>query len=137
MVSQILIFTVGTDAKFGTIANVFILLADVIGFASNRFKNSFKKDVLSALEESNTSTELIAKKDLEHLPLPVKKHLNYVGVIGKFKVNNIKIVFEGEMRDKGKDWFSFTSEQYNFFENPTRLFFMKAKVRGLPTNGYH
>jgi len=46
-------------------------------------------------------------------------------------------MFEGEMRDKGKDWFRFTSEQYNFFDSPTRLFFMKAKVSGLPTHGYH
>ena len=39
----------------------------------------------------------------------------------------MKIVFDGEMRDKGKDYFKFNSVQYNFFEDPTRLFFMKIK----------
>jgi len=41
------------------------------------------------------------------------------------------------MRDRGKDWFKFTSQQFNFLEDPARLFFMKAKVMGLPTHGYH
>ncbi len=41
------------------------------------------------------------------------------------------------MREKGKPWFPFTSEQHNFFEHPSRLFFMKARFKGLPTYGYH
>ena len=41
------------------------------------------------------------------------------------------------MRDKGKDWFKFTAVQYNFFDEPTRLFFMKAKMYGVPVPGYH
>jgi hypothetical protein len=41
------------------------------------------------------------------------------------------------MREKGNDWFKFTSEQFNFIDSPTRLFFMKAKVKGLSTHGYH
>lgn len=137
IVSQILIFMVWTDVKYGTIANVVILVAVVIGWASINFENSYKKDVRAALEVTTTSNGLVTENDLKPLPEPVQNYLRYVGVVGKPKVNNVKIVFEGEMRDRGKDWFKFTSEQFNFFEDPTRLFFMKAKVRGLPTHGYH
>jgi hypothetical protein len=49
----------------------------------------------------------------------------------------MRVVFEGEMREKGKDYFPFTSEQYNFFDEPTRLFFMKAKINGMLVPGYH
>jgi hypothetical protein len=49
----------------------------------------------------------------------------------------MRIVFDGEMREKGKDWFKFRSEQFNFFEDPTRLFFMKAKLFGVTVPGYH
>src|SRR5680860_946202 len=35
LVSQILIFIAWKDAKFGTIANIIILVAAIIGFASN------------------------------------------------------------------------------------------------------
>jgi hypothetical protein len=31
----------------------------------------------------------------------------------------------------------FASEQYNFMDNPTRLFFMKATMNRLPVAGYH
>ena len=83
------------------------------------------------------SPDILKDKDLESLPECVQNYLRYVGALGKPKVYNMKIVFTGEMRDKGKDWFKFTSEQYNFFGSPTRLFFMKAQVMGLPTYGYH
>jgi len=137
IVSQILIFTVWTDAKYGTIANVIILVAAVIGWASINFENSYEKDVRAAMQATAISDELVTEKDLVPLPELVQNYLRYVGVVGKPKIYNVKIEFEGEMRGRDKDWFKFTSEQYNFFDSPTRLFFMKAKVKGLPTNGYH
>lgn len=137
IISQTLIFTVWKDAKFGTIANAVLLTVAIITFATNHFENSFKKDVALAIEQSKVSTKIITEKDLKHLPAVVQKYLRYVGIVGKPKLENFKIIFEGEMRDKGKDWFQFTSEQFNFIENPTRLFFMKAKVKGIPTSGYH
>ena len=51
----------------------------------------------------------------------------------------MRVEFEGEMRDKEKDYFPFHSVQYNFFEEPTRLFFMKARMKGMtvvPTRVY-
>lgn len=137
IVSQILIFTVWSDAKYGTVANVIILVAAVIGWASINFENSYEKDIRATMEAMVISNELITENDLEPLPELVQNYLRYFGVVGKPKIYNVKIEFEGEMRDKGKDWFKFTSEQYNFFDSPTRLFFMKAKVKGLPTSGYH
>lgn len=83
------------------------------------------------------ATDLLTEADLQHLPQPVQRYLKYVGVLSKPKVKNVCIVFEGEMREKGKDWFPFTTVQYNFFEEPTRLFFMKAKMFGTTVSGYH
>lgn len=137
MLSQILILTVWSDAKFGTFINIIILITAIIVFARQNFENSYKKDVAFAMEKTDFHTDTVTEKDLVSLPEPVKKYLRYVGAVGKPKVDNVKIVFEGEMREKDKDWFAFTSEQYNFFEEPTRLFFMKAKIKGLSTYGYH
>jgi hypothetical protein len=89
------------------------------------------------MEKMTGSNTLVTENDLAEIPLPVQNYLRYVGVVGKPKVRNVKIVFEGEMRDRGQDWFKFTSEQYSFFDDPARLFFMKAKVKGLATSGYH
>ncbi|NND08491.1 MAG: hypothetical protein HKN87_19090 [Saprospiraceae bacterium] len=136
--SQVLIFLFWQDAKFGTIANIIILILATIGAAEIIFENSFMKDVAQAMDiDPPAHDERITDEDLSGLPIPVRKYLEYTGVVGKPKVRNVKIVFEGQMRKKGKDWFNFTSEQYNFTSDPTRLFFMKAKISGIPTTGYH
>jgi hypothetical protein len=58
-------------------------------------------------------SEVISEKDLELLPMPVQRYLRYTGVVNKPKVTSVRILFEGEMQSKDKDWFPFTTEQYN------------------------
>lgn len=135
--SQILIFSVWADAKYGIIANVIILCAAIVGLGNIKFEKKFKADVISGKTTTTAVNEVLTETDLGTLPTCVQKYLKYVGVVGKPKVYNMKIVFEGQMRERGKDWFHFSSVQYNFFGSPTRLFFMKAKVNGIPTSGYH
>lgn len=138
VLSQIIIFYFWQDAKFGTIANSIILVATIIGYGNWAFERSFQKDVAQGLLSNTISKhELITIEDLAHLPENVKQYLHYVGIVGKPKVKNVQITFEGEMRSKGEEWFSFTSQQYNFFDKPSRFFFIKAKVKGIHTTGYH
>lgn len=138
VISQVLIFTSWTDAKFGTIANMVIIVAAILSWGSIRFESTWKKDVKENLQRTNTlKTDLLTEIDLAHLPEPVQRYLNYAGVLNKPKVKNIRLVFDGEMREKGKDFFPFTSKQYNFFDEPTRLFFMKATMKGIAVPGYH
>lgn len=138
LVSQALIFTVWQDAKFGTIPNLIIIIVAVLSVGINNFENTFHQDVRKNIIRTNRlSTELLTESDLQPLPESVQRYLRYVDVLNKPKVKNIRIVFEGEMRAKGKDFFPFVSEQYSFFDNPTRLFFMKAQMFGLIVPGYH
>jgi len=46
---------------------------------------------------------LTTAKDLEHFPIIVQKYLKYVGVIGKERVYNLKISFEGKIRSNPID----------------------------------
>lgn len=113
---------------------IFLLLA--WGFW--RFEQEYRRDVKEALQQNKVkASDLVTEKDLDHLPAPVQRYLRYVGVVNQPKVKNVRIVFKGQMREKGKDWFPFRSEQYNGFEQYTRLFFMKAKMFGLTVPGYH
>ena len=138
ILSQVLIILFWQDTKFGTIANIIILFAVIAGYGFWSFENLFNNDVVASLETSSKiEKNQLTEKDIEHLPLPVQKYLKYAGVINKEKVYYVKIVFDVEMREKGKDWFKATSIQYNFFDEPTRLFFMKAKMFGLTVPGYH
>jgi hypothetical protein len=138
ILSQLLILMVWKDAKFGTVANVIILVVAIACNAAKHFEVRFKNDVLLNLQRSNRiHTDILTEADLTSLPSPVKQYLRYCGVVNKPKVKNARIVFEGEMRDRGKKWFPFRSVQYNFFDEPARLFFMKAKLFGFTVPGYH
>jgi hypothetical protein len=83
------------------------------------------------------TTDLLTEKDLQHLPAIVRKYIVHSDAILQPKVKSFSVVFEGEMRDKGKDWFSFRSEQYNTIQPASRQFFMKAKMFGITIPGYH
>jgi len=110
IISQILIITVWKDARFGTIANVIILIVAIAGWASQNFETHFRSDVKANLPRTNSiQTDLLTEADIQSLPLPVQKYIRYCNVVNKPKVKNIKIVFDGEMREKGKDWFTFRS----------------------------
>ncbi len=138
VISQLLIITVWKDAKFGTIANGLILIVAIAGWATQNFETRYINDVKANLLRTNTiQPDLLTEGDMQQLPLPVQKYLRYCGVVNKPKVKNFRIVFDGEMRDKGKAYFPFRSVQYNFFDEPTRLFFMKAKMFGIMVPAYH
>ena len=138
LVSQALILTVWQDAKFGTIVNVLVFVVALLGFTNWGFENRFNEDVRESVNRTkSTDNPILTETDLAHLPPLVQTYLRYVGVVNKPKVKNFKLTFDGEMREKDKDFFQFTSVQYNFFDEPTRLFFMKAQMFGVTVLGYH
>lgn len=138
IISQILIISVWKDAKFGTVANVVILVLTIPVWSAQRFESRFRTDVNELLARQNSVTdELLTESDIQHLPQPVQKYLRITGSINKPKIRNVRLVFNGEMRGKGKDWFPFRSVQYNYFDEPARLFFMRAKMMRMPVLGYH
>lgn len=138
IISQVLIFAVWSDAKYGTVANIIVLVALILSWGSLRFEHTYQVDVEESLQRSEIfSVEMLTEADLAGLPEPVCNYLRYSGAVNKPKVRNMKVVFEGEMRSKKQGWFPFVSEQYNFLDNKTRLFFMKAKMFGIEVPGYH
>ncbi len=138
LLSQILIFMSWQDAKFGTIANVIILVAAIFATGQMSFERSYRKDAEEGINRTNLQEkEILTEADLADLPAPVRQYIQLSEAVGQPKVKNFKIKFEGRMRDRTKDWFPFTAEQHTFLDKPERLFFMKAKIKGLPVVGYH
>jgi hypothetical protein len=102
-------------------------------------KKVYKSEVIAALNRTSSMVpDIIKESDLQHLPSIIKKYLYYTGIVGKEGVLNVKIKFEGRIRSKPEDsWMTFTSEQYNFFDKPTRIFYIKAYKMGIPAKGIH
>lgn len=135
---QILIVRYWKDAKYATIANLVLLAVAVAALAMQRFEQSFVADVKRNLvTNNNLDNRLLTETDIAPLPAPVQKYIRYSGALNQPQPRNMRIVFAGKMRGKGKGWFPFTTVQYNFFENPCRLFFMKARMLGTRVPGYH
>lgn len=107
------------------------------------FKGRFYKKYLNDLKINHKQGNYFSdgnlnEEDMQHLPEPVKKYLRYTGSLGKPKVNKFKIEFTGGIRkNEQSEWMKFESEQNNFMQTPTRLFFLKAVMMHLPIRGYH
>ncbi len=139
VVSQIIIIYFWKDAKFGTILNLIILLVSLVSFGSYLLYGEFTSRVKTDFSENNTlSTDMLTEKDINHLPKPVQKYLHYTKSVGQSKIKNFRAEFIGKMRSKPEDnYMKLQSVQYNFFNNPSRYFYMSASKMGLPATGLH
>ena len=140
LLSQGLIFASWRDAKFGTLANL-IVLAPVIAAALDAGPTSYRSQFQAAAREGLArvaETPLVTEADLSPLPAPVQRYLRYTGTVGKPRVRSFRAVFTGQFRNGLKArWMPFRSEQYNFWDQPTRVFWMRASMLGLPVEGLH
>ena len=137
IISQVVILLNWEDAKYGSIINLVILIVAIISIAGWKFETRFKEEKVAAILNSPSAGGIISNKDLEHLPALVRNYIISSGFLGEPKIDNVLIRFKGEMREKGKKWFKFRSEQLNMITKPSRFFFMKAIFKGIPTKGYH
>ncbi len=98
-------------------------------------KNIYKKEVRETMSICEKPKDIIRKEDLDHLPLPLQNYIESCGWIGKERIHNYKINFDGEMKmGLDKKWIAIKSEQYNFFLPVTRLFHIKSfPIAGIDT----
>lgn len=138
--SQAAIIPSWADAKFGTAANALVLLGVVWGFLSVgplSLRAEFEQEVARGLERS-TPQALVTEQDLVALPTPVQRYLRYVGVVGHPRVQSFRVRFMGRIRSgPSAPWMPLSAEQYSFADRPTRLFFMHARMSGLPVEALH
>lgn len=81
---------------------------------------------------------LVTPADLAPLPAPVQRYLRVAGAVGKPRVRNMRVELDAAMTSKpGDSPMRAISEQYNFFDDPTRLFYMNAWMFGLPVSVLH
>ena len=140
ILSQIVIILSWKDAKFGTLVNAVLLLPLVVSFLNaqpSSFHNRYKTEVLSGLQRPSDISP-VSEEDIRHLPKPVQKYLQYTGAVGKPKVRNFRAKFTGTMRfKKDSKWMGISSQQYDFFDDPARIFYIESTRYGVPFDGLH
>lgn len=143
LLSQLLIIGAWQDARFGTLANVVLLVPLVIVIADLRpssLRSRFTRDsaLLLAAEKSMHTPVLVTEADLAPYPQQLQRYLRRAGVVGKPRVQNVRLTFTAQMRNDAKSpWMESTATQYEFYDPPARLFFMQASRSGVPFDVFH
>lgn len=117
----------------------FLALLAILLYLSQSLAREYRKSVNKGFELNGAKDEsILTIDDIRHLPEPVQKYLNYVGVIGKAKVDNAKVAADCIMQLNGTS-VKGDFEQYNFFgSHPERLFYLKLDMFGfLPVWALH
>ncbi|MCX6246735.1 MAG: hypothetical protein NTW10_03285 [Bacteroidetes bacterium] len=82
--------------------------------------------------------EILRLSDIEHLPKNVQAYIIGTGAIGKPRVQNLWLEFDAKMfRKPGDRPMVCDVVQYSFFGTYTRIFFLKAKIFGIPARVLH
>ena len=119
--SQFLIIDFWNDAKFGTLANIVILLTTIIAYSNFSFKNEVQRERIALFENSQpTNQKTVAKKAILDLPPIIQKWLTHSGVIGKQYIFNVHLVQELQLKMKPEQsgWNKGRAEQYFTVQPP-------------------
>lgn len=138
--SQVVISSSWSDAKFGTLANVIVLLAVVYGFVSQgpiSARAAYAADARALLAPG--AAPVVTEADLQSLPPPVQQYLRVTGSVGQPRVFNFRASWKGRIRGSVTEpWMEFTAQQFNTYgAMPARLFLMDAVMKGLPVDVFH
>ena len=140
VVSQVVILTSWSDARYGTIANIVALVGVALGFLSqgpSSFRAEYDREIAQGLGRA-VATPLLTEADLAQLPTLVQRYIRLNGAVGQPRVQNFRARFHGQIRSgPSARWMSFTGEQYNFYDQPSRLFLMDASMFGVPFQVFH
>ena len=138
VVSTVAIVSSWADAKAGMLVNGLVLVGIGLGFAiagPHSLRAAFEHDVAQRLV-TLPLPENLSNDDLARLPEPVQRYLRKAGVVGQPRVANFYVRMHGRIRS-GRDarWMPIAAEQYNFINEPARLFYLTSSIFVMPVLG--
>jgi hypothetical protein len=134
ILSQFLIINYWSDAKFGTIVNVIILSATIIGYSSFNFKEKIKRERITQFENSQLKNRnIVTEKSLLDLPAIVQKWLSNSGIIGKKLISNVYLTQKLQLKLKPEQatWNKGTAEQYFTIQPPAFNWNINTKANSI------
>ena len=101
------------------------------------FKTIYTQEATEGIARFQPVPDL-TEKDIAALPDPVQKYLRYSGAVGKPQVQNFHAVLSGKFKlHENSQWLNIHAQQYNFYDQPTRLFYISSRLFGIPFAGLH
>ncbi len=140
VVSQAVIFTSWSDARAGTLANILLLAGVAYGYFTQgptSFRAQFERDVKAGLSRP-IDAPVLTEADVAPLPDPVQRYLRATGMVGQPLIRNYRVRMRGRIRSgPTARWMPFEADQQSFADRPTRLFWIRATMMGVPVDGLH
>ncbi len=131
VISQVLIVIYWQDAKFGTIANIIILIVCLPAYGSWNFNAMVIKEKQAFLSSAERAEGIIAADEVDSLPAVVRLWMENAGIVGKKKMGTAHFIQSGEMRTSiDGSWMPVEAEQYIRIADPG--FIWIADVRMAP-----
>ncbi|SFN37486.1 hypothetical protein SAMN04487989_1019 [Bizionia echini] len=115
IISQYLILNNWSDAKFGTILNLIILISTLIAYSTFSFNNKIKDETTKMLESADTTNKKVLLEPMvSDLPTVVNKWLLNSRAIGKEVIHNVYLEQDLQMlmTPEQKDWKNAKAKQY-------------------------
>jgi len=141
LVSQLVILTSWSDAKFGTLANLIVLVPALVAALAHApwgYRAQYARDVAAGLAAPVAQTTPVTGADLTHLPPIVQQYLRFTGAVGQPRVVNYRLHFHGALRNSPDSaWMPMEADQQSFVAPAERLFFVDARMFGVPMTAYH
>lgn len=130
------------DARAGAVANVAVLaVAAAACFVDGPWSQraAYARDIARlAVTGDLPAVRVVTDADLEPLPPPVQRYLRLAGVVGHPRVESFRVRMHGRIRSGPEaGWMPLVAEQVNTVTPPARLFYLDARMLGLPVTGYH
>lgn len=101
-------------------------------------KTQYVAAVAHMQKSTPETAELVTAADIAHLPVAVQKYLKVTGSIGREKIRNFRVVWDGALRSEPNGlWMSAHILQENFFHDYSRDFYLTAFMKGMPVSVWH
>jgi hypothetical protein len=132
-VSSALIVGAWSDAKFGMIPNLLILLSVIVSFSSRQMDRMIAEETAQILSQvPSDAPRTVQETDLAGLPFPVQKWLKACGAVGRPAIQSAWVQQKARMKMKpGQEgWHAAEAEQYTTTEPPA--FIWSVRLRMMP-----
>ncbi|MEX2088641.1 MAG: DUF6544 family protein, partial [Bacteroidota bacterium] len=115
---------------FGILTILILALVVVVLINEFSFKRGVDAEVTALFQNAGpTDTTVVTEADLAHLPPPIQRYLRRSEVVGKPKVQFVRLRQRGTIRRGPEDaWMPFEAEQYHTVNPPGFVWHVRASV---------
>jgi hypothetical protein len=134
IVSQCLIILYWSDAKFGTLPNIAILIVSISSYGNYNFQKLVQHETANLLGQITAAgVRVISEKDLVGLPKPVVKWFHRSDAVDNPYIYLGKVTQKAEMKMKPDqdNWLEANAVQYTSIDEPAFIWTVDVKMNSL------